>query len=178
MHETLLALQNHLQSGGGKGRIVVWAHNSHLGDARATEMGARGELNLGQLTRESVGPRDCLLVGFTTYTGHVAAAHDWDGDVERMSVRPALSESYEQAFHASHLDRFFLPMAPLRTLRQKPLLERAIGVIYRPQTERQSHYFWAALPAQFDAVFHLDETEAVEPLDVEWVTDETAVAER
>jgi erythromycin esterase-like protein len=167
MHETLLALQNHLRAGGGRGRIVVWAHNSHLGDARATEMGARGELNLGHLVRESAGSRDCLLVGFTTYAGRVAAAHDWEGDVECMTVQPALEGSYEKAFHSSRLDRFFLPLAPLRPLRHEPLLERAIGVIYRPGTERQSHYFWADLPLQFDAIFHLDETAAVEPLDVD-----------
>lgn len=165
MCDTLLALAAHRRAGGGTGRIVVWAHNSHLGDARATEMGLRGEWSLGQLVREAA-PQEALLVGFTTYTGHVAAASRWDGEVERKAVRPALPGSYEHLFYSTRLDRFFLPLegeaaAPLR----EALLERAIGVLYLPQTERQSHYFQASLSSQFDAVFHLDETDAVEPLE-------------
>jgi erythromycin esterase-like protein len=164
MFDTLMSLAAHRRACGGTGRIVVWAHNSHLGDARATEMGRRGEWNLGQLVRAAV-PDDTLLVGFTTYTGHVAAASHWDGDVERKFVRPALPDSVEHLFHATRLDRFFLDLrdpetAPLRA----SMLERAIGVLYLPQSERQSHYFEASLGAQFDAVFHLDETDAVEPL--------------
>lgn len=167
MTETLFALRKHLLKQGRNGRIVVWAHNSHLGDARATEMSAAGECNVGQLVREQAGADRTLLVGFTTYTGYVAAAREWDAPVERRWVRPAHRDSYEHLFYASRLDRFFLPLhdsasEPLR----EPLLERAIGVIYRPATELASHYFQAALPAQFDAVFHLDETEAIEPFDV------------
>ena len=164
MRDTLLALAEHNQVRGGSGRIVVWAHNSHVGDARATEIGQRGEWNIGQLMREAV-PDQTLSIGFTTYTGYVAAASEWDGDVEYKHVRPALAGSYEHLFHTTGLDRFFLPLgtaaaAPLR----EPLLERAIGVLYLPQSERASHYFEASLAAQFDAIFHLDETTAVEPM--------------
>jgi erythromycin esterase-like protein len=167
MVNTLLALRRHLRAGGRKGRIVVWAHNSHLGDARATQMGERGEWNVGQLLREQAGASQALLVGFTTYTGHVTAARDWDAPAERRWVRPAHPDSCEHLFHATHLDRFFLPMRDgvVETL-AGPLLERAIGVVYRPESEMASHYFSASLSAQFDAVFHLDETTAVEPFDV------------
>lgn len=159
MCDTLLALAHYLEKRGGTGRVVVWAHNSHLGDARATESRLRGEWNLGQLMRERVG--------FTTYTGHVSAASQWDADVEHKWVRPALQDSYEHLFHSTGLDRFFVPLtgeaaAPLH----EALLERAIGVIYLPQTERASHYFDASIAGQFDAVFHLDETSALEPLDM------------
>lgn len=165
MHRTLSALGRYRVRRGGQGRVVVWAHNSHLGDARATESHLRGEWNLGQLVREAVGPK-ALLVGFSTYTGHVSAASQWDGDVEHKWVRPALRDSYEYLFHSTGLDRFFLPLngdasVPLR----EAMLERAIGVIYLPQTERESHYFWTSLSNQFDALFHLDETSALEPLD-------------
>lgn len=165
MRDALFAVAEHRITRGGSGRVVVWAHNSHLGDARATEMHRQGEWNLGQLVREDAGDA-ALLVGFTTYTGHVAAASEWDAEVERKRVRPALEGSYEHLFHETRLDRFFLPLrhlaaAPLR----EPMLERAIGVIYLPRSERASHYFEASIAAQFDALFHLDETTAVEPLD-------------
>lgn len=164
MHATLNTLASHRQDQGGSGRVVVWAHNSHLGDARATDMHLHGEWNLGQLVREAEGDA-ALLVGFTTYTGYVSAASDWDGPVEHKHVRPARAGSYEHLFHSTHLDRFFLPLTgPAALPLRDRMLERAIGVIYRPGTERASHYFHAALAAQFDAVFHLDETEAVEPL--------------
>jgi erythromycin esterase-like protein len=145
--------------------VVVWAHNSHLGDARATEAHLRGEWNLGQLMRQDVGDK-ALLVGFTTYTGHVSAASQWDGDVEHKWVRPALHDSYEHLFHSTGLDRFFLRLNdPAAEPLRETMLERAIGVIYVPQTERASHYFVTSLAHQFDAVFHLDETAALEPLD-------------
>lgn len=176
MVDTALALRRHLRMRGREGRIVIWAHNSHLGDARATEMGEHGEWNIGQLLREQIGAGRTLLVGFTTYTGHVTAAREWDQPPERRWVRPARRDSYEHAFHASGLDRFFLPLSQERgrTL-GGPLLERAIGVVYRPESERASHYFDARLGEQFDAVFHLDETTAVEPLDIHerWVRHET-----
>ncbi|MGB8713394.1 MAG: erythromycin esterase family protein [Onishia taeanensis] len=167
MAETLAALHGHLRRQGGIGKVVVWAHNSHLGDARATEMGgARGQHNIGQLVRERFGAERVLLVGFTTHTGHVAAARDWDSPVEQRWVRPARKDSYEGLFHQSGLDRFYLPLSGVEA---EPLnatsLERAIGVIYRPETERGSHYFRASLARQFDAIFHLDETTAVEPFD-------------
>lgn len=150
-------------------RIVVWAHNSHLGDARSTEMGwGRGELNLGQLVRERHGD-DAFLVGFTTRTGTVTAASDWDSPARRMPVLPSRPDSHEALLHASGLGRFVLPLrhAPHghRATLSAPRLERAIGVIYRPETERWSHYFPARLADQFDAVVHLDTTQALAPLE-------------
>lgn len=176
MRDTLFALGNYRLRRGGTGRVVVWAHNSHVGDARATESRSRGEWNLGQLVREQAGDGS-LLVGFTTYTGHVSAASEWGGEVEHKWVRPALAGSYEQLFHSTRLYRFFLPLRePAAERLRESMLERAIGVIYVPHTERASHYFDASLAAQFDAVFHVDETAAVEPLDipVHWHTPEVA----
>ncbi len=166
MADTLNALLRFLETQGPQSKVVVWAHNSHLGDARATEMGASGELNLGQLVREQFG-HEALLVGFTTYSGTVTAASGWDEPVERKVVRPALPDSYEALFHESGRS-FYLDLggpAPLVAALDVPRLERAIGVIYRPETERVSHYFKAHLPRQFDVVFHYDHTRAVEPLD-------------
>ncbi len=166
MTDTLFALRDHLRRQGRMGRIVVWAHNTHLGDARATEAGGNGEFNIGQLVRERAGAENAILVGFTTYTGRVAAACEWDAPVEHRWVRPALTDTYEHLFYTTRLDRFFLPLqGPGGVEMPGKRLERAIGVIYRPETERSSHYFYAAMPNQFDAVFHLDETSAVEPFD-------------
>jgi erythromycin esterase-like protein len=178
MTETLDALRSaaHLNQA-GPAKIVVWEHNSHLGDARATEMGERGEWNVGQLMRERHGP-EAVLVGFTTYTGTVTAASDWGAPAERKRVRPALANSYEALFHAVEVPRFLLNLhhnEPLNTALRQPRLERAIGVIYRPETERISHYFNARLSDQFDVVLHFDETRAVEPLErnVAWEQGET-----
>lgn len=166
MAQTLMALQAHLRAQGREGRILVWAHNSHVGDARATEMSLGGEHNLGQLMRlvPSAGP--VFLVGFTTYTGTVRAAREWGGEAESRSVNEAVEGSYEHVFYRSGLEAFYLPFAH-DTVAQLdgPLLERAIGVLYLPDTEMQSHYLYSRMPRQFDAVFHLDETHAVEPLD-------------
>ncbi|HEX9310708.1 MAG TPA: erythromycin esterase family protein [Gemmatimonadaceae bacterium] len=167
MGDTVSALVAYLERSGRAPKIVVWAHNSHLGDARATEMGARGELNLGQLIRQKYGS-EAVLVGFTTYTGTVTAATNWDDPGERKRVRPALRDSYELGFHETGIPRFFLDLsdgAGGTALLSKPRLERAIGVIYRPETERVSHYFHADLRSQFDAVYHFDETRALEPLE-------------
>ncbi|MEA2766978.1 MAG: hypothetical protein QOK07_3382 [Gemmatimonadaceae bacterium] len=167
MAETVDALAGYLQRHRREPKIVVWAHNSHLGDARATEMGARGELNVGQLLRQKYGS-ETVLIGFTTYAGTVTAATDWDDPGERKRVRPALPESYELGFHETLIPRFFVDLrkgARTSELLSRPRLERAIGVIYRPETERVSHYFRADLPDQFDGVFHFDETRAVEPLE-------------
>ena len=173
MMETLVSLEQHLSKlQHTPAKIVVWAHNSHLGDARATQMGDRGELNLGQLVRERFAV-EAVSIGFTTYTGSVTAASDWDAAAERKNVRPAYRESYEGLFHEVDTPRFFLNLrddeglaAHLRGER----LERAIGVIYRPETEMQSHYFHARLPDQFDGIIHFDHTRAVEPLErsTEW----------
>jgi erythromycin esterase-like protein len=169
MAETLQELVRHLDRTTGRPtKVVVWAHNSHLGDARATEMGERGEWNVGQLVREHFGG-DVRNVGFTTYDGAVTAASDWDGATERKLVRPALAGSYEALFHEVGLPRFLLDLreGEAAEMLREPRLERAIGVIYRPERERQSHYFHARLPDQFDFVIHIDRTEAVEPLDRE-----------
>jgi erythromycin esterase-like protein len=176
MAETLHALVAHLEEQSQNPKVVLWAHNSHLGDARATDMGRRGELNVGQLVRERYG-REALSVGFMTYSGTVTAASDWDAPAERKRVRPALPDSYEALFHNVGLPDFFLAFAQgaeITAALREQRLERAIGVIYRPQTERLSHYFHARLPDQFDAVLHLDETRAVEPLErtADWETGE------
>jgi erythromycin esterase-like protein len=176
MTETLEALVEHLERTAGPAKIVVWEHNSHLGDARATEMGRAGEHNVGQLVRQRQG-RDAMLIGFTTYSGTVTAASDWDAPAERKNVRPALPGSYEALFHSVGSPCFSLALrdgGELATGLREPRLERAIGVIYRPETERLSHYFQARLADQFDAVIHFDETCAVEPLErtAEWETGE------
>jgi erythromycin esterase-like protein len=173
MADTVAALRRHLArpgaGGGSAGRepkIVIWAHNSHLGDARATEMGQRGEINLGQRLREAHGER-AVLVGFSTHGGTVMAANDWDEPGERQRVNPAREDSIEGLLHAAGRTRFLLPLRGDPALAQalaEPLLQRAIGVIYRPQTERQSHYFHSRVARQFDALIHLDETRAVDPL--------------
>ncbi|HEX8561014.1 MAG TPA: erythromycin esterase family protein [Pyrinomonadaceae bacterium] len=167
MAQTLDALVAHLSSEGGEAKVAVWEHNSHLGDARATEMGEGGEWNVGQLARERY-PRDCVLVGFTTHRGTVTASSDWDEPGRRKRVRPALEGSYEALFHEAGAPAFMLDLRAegrARELLRRPRLERAIGVIYRPESERLSHYFQARLAEQFDAVLHFDETRAVEPLE-------------
>jgi erythromycin esterase-like protein len=166
MSDTLEALISHL-SHGSEAKIVVWAHNSHLGDARATQMGAMGELNLGELTRDRYG-NDATLIGFSTHSGTVTAASDWDEPAQRKSVRPGLPGSYESLFHEVGIPAWFVILNDgansLLDLPQ-PLLQRAIGVIYRPETERASHYFQAHLLRQFDAMIHIDVTAAIEPLE-------------
>jgi erythromycin esterase-like protein len=166
MAETLDALVEHLDGQVPRAKIVVWEHNSHVGDARATEMGARGELNVGQLARQRFG-RECVLVGLTTFDGTVTAATDWGGPAERKRVRPARADSHEAFLHDSELSRFWLDTSTtaVHDLFAVARIERAIGVIYRPETERQSHYFDARLADQFDVVLHLDHTRALEPLE-------------
>jgi erythromycin esterase-like protein len=160
MADTLQELIAHLERRSAPARAAVWAHNSHVGDARATQMGQRGELNVGQLSRQSHGA-ESYLIGFTTYTGTVTAASDWGAAAERKHVRPALAGSWEELFHNQGQPRFLLDPRRLQETR----LERAIGVIYRPETERLSHYFQARLRDQFDALIHIDETHATEPLE-------------
>jgi erythromycin esterase-like protein len=164
MVDTLDALRDRIP--GASDGTVVWAHNSHLGDARATEMSRRGEVNVGQLVRERYG-RDVFSIGFSTYDGTVTAASDWDAPAERKRVRPGLAGSYERTFHESGEDRFWLDLGErdVASALRGALLQRAIGVIYRPETERWSHYFEARLPEQFDAMIHLDNTAALTPLD-------------
>jgi erythromycin esterase-like protein len=158
--------------------VVVWAHNSHLGDARATELGEHGELNVGQLVRVRYG-RKAALIGFTTYHGTVTAASNWDAPAERKRVRPAIENSFEALFHAIDIPRFMVICRDNHalTVLAEQRLERAIGVIYRPDTERASHYFYARLADQFDAVIHIDETRAVEPVERTVVWDAGEVPE-
>ncbi len=164
-----LTLQSLLEFHGPRSKAVIWEHNSHVGDASATEMAARGELNVGQLCRQQFGPA-AYSVGFGTDHGTVAAASHWDGPMEIKRVRPAHERSYERLFHESELASFLLPLrAPrkpeLRRELTAPRLERAIGVIYRPETELASHYFHAVLPHQFDEFVWFDRTEAVRPIE-------------
>jgi protein-L-isoaspartate(D-aspartate) O-methyltransferase len=165
MFETLQAV---LAFRGPESKAVVWEHNSHIGDARATEMSARGEFNIGQLVRQEYGDA-AYLIGFGTDHGTVAAASEWGGPMEVKRVQPSHIDSYERACHEVRTDNFLLPLRkPLQDITRKRLLverlERAIGVIYRPDTELQSHYFYASLPRQFDEYIWFDETRAVEPL--------------
>jgi protein-L-isoaspartate(D-aspartate) O-methyltransferase len=165
MFETLRSL---LESRGPDARAVVWAHNSHLGDAAATEMGLRGELNVGHLCRREFGD-GAYLVGFGTDRGTVVAAADWDEPMQVMAVRPAHPESYEHLCHLAAVPAFCLPLrhAPRPELPGElagPRLERAIGVVYRPEAERESHYFHASLPLQFDEYVWFDESRAVRAL--------------
>ena len=161
-------LQSVLAFRGPQSKAVIWAHNSHIGDARATQMSARGELNIGQLARQAYGDK-AYNIGFGTDHGTVAAASEWGGPMEIKQVRPSHIDSYERVCHEVSTDNFFLPLRqPLREITRSKLLaerlERAIGVIYRPDTELQSHYFYASLPNQFDEYIWFDETRALEPL--------------
>ena len=166
MTETLVGLERHLTRAGRKPKIVAWEHNSHVGDARATDRAEAGEWNVGQLTRERYAA-DAFLIGFSTYTGTVTAASDWDAPAERKFVRPALAGSYEELFYKVDSPAFYITLrdkAGLEDLDRRRL-QRAIGVVYRPETERQSHYFHTRLSRQFDALIHFDNTRAVEPLE-------------
>jgi protein-L-isoaspartate(D-aspartate) O-methyltransferase len=167
MFDTLEAVLRHR---GADSRAVVWAHNSHLGDAAWTEMSTRGEYNVGQLVRTRYG-EDSYLIGFGTDHGTVAAASNWDAPMQIKRVQPSHERSYERLCHKSGVESFLLPLRGATTALRRELmperLERAIGVIYRPETELQSHYFHAVLPRQFDEWIWFDETRAVEPLAVE-----------
>ncbi|MGP0031467.1 MAG: erythromycin esterase family protein [Acidimicrobiales bacterium] len=166
MAGTLDALVEHLDRQSTKTKVVVWEHNSHVGDARATAMGLRGEHNVGQLARQRYGG-DAALIGFTTFDGSVTAASDWGAPTQRKRVRPARPDSYEALLHDVGLPRFWVSTSdlPVHDLLSEPRLERAIGVVYRPETELQSHYFEAQLAQQFDAVIHIDHSRALEPLE-------------
>ncbi len=166
MFETLKTLLNFH---GSEAKAIVWAHNSHIGDAAATEMSARGEYNIGHLCREEFG-NGAYSIGFGTLSGTVAAASDWDGPMEVKAVQPSLKQSYERLCHETGRLRFMLPLrrrsaVEVRNRLAKPRLERAIGVIYRPETELASHYFQAVLPAQFDEYIWFDESRAVTPFE-------------
>jgi len=178
MAETLDFLMDFFARQGQRSKSVIWAHNSHLGDARATEMGRQGEWNVGQLLRQKYG-REAVLVGFTTFTGTVTAASNWGGPAERKRVRPAMSGSYEALFHDAEVPSFALTLprrSAVSAALGESMWERAIGVLYLPESELASHYFHARLSEQFDAVIHVDRTRAVEPLEPtsEWGVGEPA----
>ncbi len=166
MADTLDMLGEHLGAPGRPAKLVVWAHNSHVGDARATQLGDRGELTLGQLMRER-HPGEVSLIGMTTHTGAVRCAHDWDGPARLELVRPSAPGSWEELFHDAGVARFYVTATALqRTIGERAeRLHRAIGVVYRPETERGSHYYATRLADQFDLVIHIDATHAVKPLD-------------
>lgn len=170
MAETLDALSDHLSRDGAPAKIVVWEHNSHIGDARATEMGELGEWTVGELARKRYDDA-ARLIGFSTYEGFVTAASEWDAPAEHKRVRPGMPGSYEALLHDVGIPRFLLPLRAqggdeaVRDAMLQRRLERAIGVIYQPRTERHSHYFSAKMASQFDAVIHIDRTTAVQPLD-------------
>lgn len=166
MVETLNVLADHLDHRFNQpAKIIIWAHNSHVGDARATEMGEQGEVNVGQLVREQ--HTDTYSIGFSTHEGFVTAASNWDEPAERKKIVPGFDESYEGLFHQLDYRNFILHLTGNGVLDHYlkiPRLQRAIGVIYRPETERLSHYFFTHLPYQFDSLIHLDKTSALEPL--------------
>ncbi|PTQ82542.1 erythromycin esterase-like protein [Nitrosospira multiformis] len=167
MFETLEKLASYLEGQlKREARIVVWAHNSHLGNAAATEMGRRGEFNIGQLVTEKYRDKS-LRIGFSTSRGTVTAATDWDGPAETKTVREPLAGSYEEIFSQLEKKRFFFDLTAggeAVGFLEEERLQRAIGVIYRPETERMSHYFYACLPRQFDFMIHIDKTGALQPL--------------
>ena len=161
-------LQSLLQTRGADAKAVVWAHNSHIGNAAATAMGWSGEFNIGELCRTAYG-REAALIGFGTDHGQVAAASDWDGGMEIKAIPPSRPDSYERMFLEAGMPRVLADWrgpdrAGLREALSRPRLERAIGVIYRPETELRSHYFEAVLPEQFDAFVWFEETSPVTPL--------------
>ncbi len=156
-------IKHHKKMGNINPKIVIWAHNSHIGNSAATQMSLQGEFNIGQLIKEKYKD-DSFSLGFTTYNGTVSAASDWHMPVERKIIRNALPKSYEDLFHHCEISKFFLSLKDKDIVPER-LLERAIGVVYLPETERQSHYFYAALADQFDAIIHYDTTSALEPID-------------
>lgn len=167
MFETLNSISQHLEDRTQKpAKIIVWAHNTHVGDARATEMSERGEVNIGQLVRETYD-RDAYLIGFSTHEGSVTAASEWGAPAACKTVMPGLAGSYEELFHLVKYPNFLLNLTnnpELEHYLKIPRLQRAIGVIYRPETERNSHYYFTRLPYQFDSIIHFDNTNAVKAL--------------
>ncbi len=166
MADTVDLLADHLGRDGEPAKLAIWAHNSHVGDARATEMGDDDQVTLGQVLRQR-HPNETALVGMTTHRGHVIAAYDWEEVAERERVRPALPGSWEELFHETELPRFYVTAAQLRRAVGEHVdrLQRAIGVVYRPETERRSHYLHARIADEFDVIIHVDDTRALEPLD-------------
>lgn len=167
MAETVNVLADHLEKRFNKpAKIIIWAHNSHVGDARATEMGESGEINIGQLIREQHGA-SVYSVGFSTYAGVVTAASNWGDLPKQKAITPGMPGSYEELFHEAKYKNFLLKLRGNQKIAhylQPSRLQRAIGVVYRPETERASHYFFTHLPDQFDSLIHFDTTTGLEPL--------------
>lgn len=180
MFETLVRVLKHR---GDNSKAIVWAHNSHIGDARATSMGWSGEeLNIGQLCKETFG-QQALSIGCSTYTGTVAAAKNWDDDMRVMRVKPGMENSYEKVMHSTGVKNFALDLREdkckpeLRAVLMKKRLERFIGVIYRPDTEKQSHYTSAVLPQQFDGLVWFDESSHVKAMETHQPDDDPEMDE-
>lgn len=169
MVEVIADIDRHISKRkGSPAKIIVWAHNSHIGDASFTQQGRGGEISVGQLMRVRY-PNETFLLGFTTYTGTVTAASEWDGVAERKEVQPGMAGSFEKLFHDLEIEKFYLIFKNFpKVVKALPLnyLERAIGVVYLPETERQSHYFYSDIAKQFDAIIHIDKTSAVKPLEL------------
>jgi erythromycin esterase-like protein len=166
MVATMAALQKYLLQKNGRDHIVVWAHNSHVGDARATSRARYREWNIGQLTRENWPRGASFTVGFTTHTGTVMAASEWGGEPHVQQLRPSMRGSHGAIFHETGIARFLLILSEVEArVVRTPRQQRAVGVLYLPLHEAAAHYFTATLREQFDAVIHIDETRAVEPLD-------------
>jgi erythromycin esterase-like protein len=168
MADTLESVARHVERRGRSGKIIVWAHNSHVGDSAAmTHREEREETTVGHLCRAR-HPDDTIIIGFTTFDGSVTAASEWGGVAERKLLRPGLAFSYELLFHQTNVPRFLLILDELgeaTSALHEPRLERAVGVVYRPETERWSHYFEVRLAEQMDAIIHVDRTRAIEPLE-------------
>jgi erythromycin esterase-like protein len=166
MVEIMAAVQAHLVRRNGHDHLTVWAHNSHVGDARATGRARYGEWNMGQLTREHWPRGMSFNVGFTTHSGTVMAAHEWDGEPEVQQLRPSMRGSHGAVFHELGLPSFYLILSEVEArFVRTPRQQRAVGVIYLPYREADAHYFSATLAEQFDAVIHIDQTRALDPLD-------------
>ena len=166
LDEVLASLVDHLERSVARGKVVLWAHNAHVGDSRATEMQRLGDVSVGQLAREHFG-HEAVLIGLTTYQGTVRAASEWNGPIEQRTILPSLPDSFEAVFHDASLPRFLVPVrgcAAVAAALRSPSLLRSIGVIYRDGAERLSHYFQTRLSEQFDAVVHFDQTTAVHPI--------------
>jgi erythromycin esterase-like protein len=164
MLETCEALREHLDTHGAGDKLVIWAHNSHVGDARATEWRNSKRVNLGQLMRERHGEDDVVLIGCSTHSGTVTTASHWDGPAELGQVRPSLRGSWERMLHELGRPRFFVSSREAREVLDEERLTRALGVIYRPETEPASHYYGSRIGRQFDVIVHYDETRALQPL--------------
>jgi erythromycin esterase len=151
---------------GPAAKAIVWEHNTHIGDARATDM-AVGMVNTGQLAREGYGDDDVVLVGFGSHRGSVIAGRAWGAPMERMSVPAAQAGSWEGVFREARGADALLLTEDLSEAARARRGHRAIGVVYDPREERYGNYVSTDLPRRYDAFIYLDETVALHPLHVE-----------